>query len=71
MTKLTWLLSIAMFEEKDNPGYDALSVDAAAFITRWVHNEWYESSMDEIPEAEEDATEAAEAAEAAEATPAS
>ncbi|KAM3514597.1 hypothetical protein MY11210_001703 [Beauveria gryllotalpidicola] len=40
----------AMFEEDENPGYDALLIDAAARITSWLHNDWYESSTEEIPQ---------------------
>ncbi|TQV99542.1 alpha/beta-Hydrolase [Cordyceps javanica] len=44
----------AMFEEDENPGYDALLIDAAAHITKWLHNDWYESSTEEeIPKPEE------------------
>lgn len=43
-----------MFEEDENPGYDALLIDAAAHITKWLHNDWYESSTEEIPQPEEE-----------------
>ncbi|KAJ4144883.1 hypothetical protein LMH87_003751 [Akanthomyces muscarius] len=46
----------AMFEEDENPGYDALLIDAAAHITKWLHNDWYESSTEEIPQPEEEVT---------------
>ena len=35
-----------MFEEKENPGYEQLSRDAAALIARWCQNDWYNSSSD-------------------------
>ncbi|KAM3561024.1 hypothetical protein MY1884_002593 [Beauveria asiatica] len=41
---------VAMFEEDENPGYDKLLIDAAARITSWLHNDWYESSTEEIPQ---------------------
>ncbi|KAM3546082.1 hypothetical protein ARSEF1564_000981 [Beauveria bassiana] len=43
----------AMFEEDENPGYDTLLIDAAARITSWLHNAWYESSTEEIPQADQ------------------
>ncbi|OAA67414.1 hypothetical protein ISF_03590 [Cordyceps fumosorosea ARSEF 2679] len=48
----------AMFEEDENPAYDALLIDAAACITKWLHNDWYESSTEEIPKPSEAATSA-------------
>lgn len=42
-----------MFEEDENPGYDAMSIDAAAYITTWLHNDWYEGSTEDIPQTEE------------------
>ncbi|KAJ6781500.1 hypothetical protein PWT90_06316 [Aphanocladium album] len=44
---------MAMFEEDENPAYDTLLIDAAAYITTWVHNDWYESSTEDIPQPEE------------------
>ncbi|KAH8781327.1 hypothetical protein F5883DRAFT_600023 [Diaporthe sp. PMI_573] len=37
---------MAMFEPKENPGYDKLSDTAAEFIARWTRNDWYESSTE-------------------------
>ncbi|OAA78137.1 hypothetical protein LEL_04960 [Akanthomyces lecanii RCEF 1005] len=51
---LTLLGIAAMFEEDENPGYDALLIDAAAHITKWLHNDWYESSTEEIPQPEKE-----------------
>lgn len=36
----------AMFEPKDNPGYDKLINDAAQLISKWTMNDWYASSTD-------------------------
>jgi hypothetical protein len=36
---------MAMFERKDNPGYDKLVRHAADYIAGWTRNEWYEDSM--------------------------
>ncbi|KJZ74032.1 hypothetical protein HIM_06481 [Hirsutella minnesotensis 3608] len=38
-----------MFEPKDNPGYEKLTSDAAAFIEKWFENDWYESSSKQEP----------------------
>ena len=35
---------IGMFENKNNPGYERLLVDAAGIIETWLRNEWYETS---------------------------
>lgn len=35
---------IGMFEEKGNPAYERLLVDAAGMIERWLRNEWYQTS---------------------------
>ncbi|RCI11657.1 hypothetical protein L249_7211 [Ophiocordyceps polyrhachis-furcata BCC 54312] len=32
-----------MFEPDANPGYEALTMDAAALIEKWFRNEWYEA----------------------------
>lgn len=36
----------AMFEPKENPGYEKLTDDAARLIAKWTTNEWYESSTE-------------------------
>lgn len=38
----------AMFEPKENPGYQILVRDATHMITKWMQNDWYESSTDRI-----------------------
>ncbi|KAI1810974.1 hypothetical protein GGS20DRAFT_141988 [Poronia punctata] len=35
---------MAMFEQKENPGYSKLSEDAKNLIVSWTKNEWYETS---------------------------
>ncbi|KUI59320.1 hypothetical protein VP1G_06584 [Cytospora mali] len=37
---------MAMFEPKENPGYEKLSNDAAELIAKWTRNDWYESSTE-------------------------
>ena len=37
---------IAMFEEKENPGYEKLAQEAKGFVVEWLHNDWYESSTE-------------------------
>lgn len=37
---------MAMFEPKENPGYDKLSNTAAELIAKWTRNDWYESSTE-------------------------
>lgn len=37
---------IAMFEPKENPGYDKLTDDAAQLIAKWTKNDWYDSSAE-------------------------
>ena len=41
-------LTLAMFEPKDNPGYDRLSEDAKSLIASWAKNDWYETSSEEL-----------------------
>ncbi|RDA89825.1 hypothetical protein CP533_6955 [Ophiocordyceps camponoti-saundersi (nom. inval.)] len=41
-----------MFEPDANPGYETLTMDAAALIEKWFQNEWYEA--DEKPLVEEE-----------------
>lgn len=43
---LTLACHIAMFEPKENPGYDKLSNTAAELIAKWTRNDWYESSTE-------------------------
>lgn len=45
---------IAMFEPKENPGYDKLSHDAAGLIAQWSRNDWYEGSSMEEDKVEDD-----------------
>lgn len=35
---------IAMFEPKENPGFDKMSADARDMVAAWFRNDWYESS---------------------------
>ena len=35
---------IAMFEPKENPGYEKLATDATEMISSWFRTDWYESS---------------------------
>lgn len=37
---------MAMFEPKENPGFDKLSNTAAELIAKWTRNDWYESSTE-------------------------
>lgn len=37
---------MAMFEPKENPGYDKLTDGAAQLIAKWTTNDWYESSTE-------------------------
>ncbi|OIW33314.1 hypothetical protein CONLIGDRAFT_659306 [Coniochaeta ligniaria NRRL 30616] len=40
---------MAMFEPKENPGYEKLVRDAASMVKSWLNNDWYEdSSKDRI-----------------------
>lgn len=48
----------AMFEPKDNPGYDKLTDDAAQLIAKWTQNDWYESSTDAVNDEAASKTEA-------------
>lgn len=43
---LTLACSVAMFEPKENPGYDKLSQNAAELIAKWSANDWYDSSTE-------------------------
>lgn len=43
---LTRACHVAMFEPKENPGYDKLSNTAAELIAKWTRNDWYESSTE-------------------------
>ena len=38
------LIDTAMFEPKENPGYDKLGLEARNMIVSWLRNDWYESS---------------------------
>jgi hypothetical protein len=38
-----------MFEPGQNPGYEALSGDAARTIAEWTRNDWYETSTEDKP----------------------
>ncbi|PNH40523.1 hypothetical protein VD0004_g6465 [Verticillium dahliae] len=40
---------MAMFERKNNPGYEALARDATDLIATWTRNAWYESSVEDAP----------------------
>ncbi|KAL1868522.1 hypothetical protein Daus18300_005956 [Diaporthe australafricana] len=37
---------MAMFEPKENPGYEKLANGAAELVAKWSSNDWYESSTD-------------------------
>lgn len=39
-------MDAAMFEPKENPGYDKLTDNAAHLVAQWTTNDWYESSME-------------------------
>lgn len=43
---------MAMFEPKENPGYEKLGNDAAELIAGWMRSDWYESSTDTEGEGE-------------------
>ncbi|KAK3379737.1 hypothetical protein B0T24DRAFT_647221 [Lasiosphaeria ovina] len=36
---------MAMFEPKENPGYERLAMNARDMIASWLQNDWYESSF--------------------------
>jgi hypothetical protein len=40
------IYSTAMFEAKENPGYERLSQDATGLIKGWLQNDWYRTSSD-------------------------
>lgn len=39
----------AMFEEKENPGYERLAQDAKGLVIEWLSNDWYETSSEPKP----------------------
>ncbi|TDZ65050.1 hypothetical protein CTRI78_v003795 [Colletotrichum trifolii] len=41
------LAHMNMFEASKNPGYEQLKQDAAALITQWTKNDWYEASTED------------------------
>lgn len=43
----------AMFEQKENPGYEHLSQNAKGLIVGWLQNDWYETSAEPRPMLEE------------------
>ncbi|KAJ4403306.1 hypothetical protein N0V82_010675 [Gnomoniopsis sp. IMI 355080] len=47
---------MAMFEPKENPGYDKLTDGAAELIAKWTKNDWYESSTEADIDADPDAS---------------
>ncbi|EEY16512.1 conserved hypothetical protein [Verticillium alfalfae VaMs.102] len=48
---------MAMFERKNNPGYEALARDATDLIATWTRNAWYESSVEDAPALKQSAEE--------------
>ncbi|KAH6888610.1 hypothetical protein B0T10DRAFT_488511 [Thelonectria olida] len=43
------LAHMNMFTPRENPGYEALSKDAAGLVAEWLQNDWYESSVEDRP----------------------